>query len=292
MIAPMNVRLPSILLRFTFAVVITNLFLIAAPAAEPRAARSVHLGYNGVEGVLFYNECVVEQSTDGSYFMACGWDTGYFGIQQIKGDRKVAIFSVWDPTSGDDPNEVKTEDRVELLHEGAGVRIKRFGGEGTGGQCMKDFAWKIGETNRFAIRAETETNGLRKTAYTAWIQSDSATNWQKLATFRVRTKNEGMRGLYAFVEDFRRDTKSVQDTRRARFGNAWIQPKPGLWEPITKARFTASGAEWEAKENIDAGVANDWFYLATGGPIKMSRELRSLMTLPEIKRVPLSVEFK
>src|SRR5688572_5217402 len=86
-------------------------------AAEPRAARSVHLGFVGAEGDAFYNQCVVEKSTDGSYFMVCGWDTGYFGIQQLRGNRKVAIFSVWDPTTGDDPTAVKTEDRVEVLHE-------------------------------------------------------------------------------------------------------------------------------------------------------------------------------
>ncbi len=253
-------------------------------AAEPRAARSVHLGYSGLAGEAFHNECVVEKSTDGSYFMVCGWDTGYFGIQQLKGDKKVAIFSVWDPTVGDDPSAVKTEDRVELLFEGTGTRIKRFGGEGTGGQCMVDFDWKIGETNRFAILAETATNEVRKTSYTAFIQGATGGEWKKLATFRVRTKNEGLRGLYAFVEDFRRDTKSVMDLRRARFGNGWVRPRGGEWQPILKARFTASNADWEAKENIDAGVTEGWFYLATGGAIRASRELRSVMELPETPR--------
>lgn len=174
---------------------------------------------------------------------------------------------------------MKSEDRVEVLFEGAGARIKRFGGEGTGGQCMIDFDWKVGETNRFAVRAATETNEVRKTAYTAFIQKSGSTEWKKLATFRVRTKSEGMRGFYSFVEDFRRDTKSVMDLRRARFGNAWVRTK-GDWKPILKARFTASGAEWESKENIDAGIETGWFYLATGGDIRATRELRSVMDLP------------
>ena len=254
-------------------------FAISIHAAEPRAARSVHLGYVGAEGDLFYNECVVEQSTGGSYFMVCGWDTGYYGIQQLVDGRKVAIFSVWDPTVGDNPSAVKSEDRVEVLFEGPGTRIKRFGGEGTGGQCMTDFAWKVGETNRFAIRAVTETNEVRKTAYTAFLQDQQTHAWKKLATFRVRTKNEAMRGLYSFVEDFRRDTKSVADTRRARYGNGWILKGADL-KPITRARFTASGAVWESKENIDAGLSDNWFYLATGGDIKASRELRSVLELP------------
>jgi hypothetical protein len=265
--------------RFSLVFVLSLALTAPALAREFRAARSVHLGFVGADGDAFYNECVVEKTTDGSYFMVCGWDTGYFGIQQLR-DRKVAIFSVWDPTKGDNPNAVNTEDRVEVLFEGKGARIKRFGGEGTGGQCMIDFDWNVGETNRFAIRARTETNDVRKTAYTAYIQKSGSTEWQKLATFRVRTKLEGMRGLYSFVEDFRRDTKSVMDLRRARFGNGWIHTKDGAWKPTLKARFTASNAEWESKENIDAGIENGWFYLATGGDIHASRELLSVMESP------------
>ncbi|HUS37548.1 MAG TPA: DUF3472 domain-containing protein, partial [Verrucomicrobiae bacterium] len=254
-------------------------------SAEPRAARSVHLGFVDAQGDAFYNETVVEKSTDGSYFMVCGWDTGYFGIQQLRADRKVAIFSVWDPTKGDDPTAVKTEDRVELLYQSPDARIKRFGGEGTGGQCMIDFNWRLGETNQFLIHAKTETNNIRKTAYTAYVKSPTDTDWRKLATFRVQTKNEAMRGLYSFVEDFRRDTKSVMDERRARFGNAWLL-KSDKWTPLTRARFTASNADWESKENIDAGLSENWFYLATGGDIKKSRELRSIIELPTGPQTP------
>lgn len=258
---------------------------VVAFSAEPRAARSVHLGFVDAQGDSFYNEIVVEKTTDGSYFMACGWDTGYFGIQQLRGDRKVAIFSVWDPTAGDDPNAVKTEDRVEVLFQSPDARIKRFGGEGTGGQCMIDFNWQLGETNHFLISAKTETNDVRKTSYTAYIKPAGAAHWRKLATFRVRVKNEGLRGLYSFIEDFRRDTKSVMAERRARFGNSWLL-KAGKWTPLTRARFTASNAEWESKQNIDAGLSENWFYLATGGDIKPTRELRSIIELPAPTQSP------
>src|SRR5207302_3506809 len=106
-------------MRNFFAVLVfLSGFQIDAFAAEPpRAARSVHLSFVGAEGNLFYNECVVEKSTAGSYFMVCGWDTGYFGIQQLNGDHKIALFSVWDP-KGDNPNAVKNEDRVEVIRQG------------------------------------------------------------------------------------------------------------------------------------------------------------------------------
>lgn len=245
------------------------------PAKVYRAARSVHLGYPAPEGDLFYNEMVVEQSVPGSYFMACGWNTGYFGIQQLRGTNDtVVIFSVWDPTAGDDPGAVKTEDRVELLHEGPGVRIKRFGGEGTGGQCMAPFVWRIGQTNRFLLRGEVQE---KKTAYTAWVFRHDTQAWWKLATFRTRTGGSRLKGYYSFVEDFRRDQKSALEIRRARFGHGWVRGVGGDWVPLTQARFTASGAEWEAKETIDAGFGDGWYYLATGGATKQSRELRSVI---------------
>lgn len=252
---------------------------VAASAAEtPRAARSVHLGYSAPEGDVFYNEMIVEQSVNGSYFMACGWDTGYFGIQQLNSPtNKVVIFSVWDPSKGNDPKAVKEEDHVENLFTGEGVRIKRFGGEGTGGQSMAPFAGRIGETNRFVIHSAAQSN---KTAYTAWIFEPAKSDWRKLATFRTRTGGRGLRGYYSFVEDFRRDTRSANEVRRARFGNGWVRTRTGEWIPLATARFTASSATWESKENIDAGIANECFYLATGGETKRSFDLRGTIRLP------------
>lgn len=263
---------------------------VATSAAEYRAARSVHLGYPAPEGELFYQEMVVEQSVNGSYFMAAGWNTGYFGIQQLdSATNKVVIFSVWDPTKGDDPKEVRTEDRVELLHTGPGVRIKRFGGEGTGGQCMAPFPWQLGQTNRFLIRGEVQTN---KTAYSAYVWQPGEQSWWHLATFRTRTGGDPLKGYYSFVEDFRRDGHSVQETRRARFRNGWVRLPKGDWVSLTRARFTGSGAEWEDPNRIDGGPVGDGFFLATGGDLKASRSVNSRIdlgppvALPELPVTP------
>jgi hypothetical protein len=266
---------------FFFACCLFGILHLSA-AEAPRAARSVHLGYNAPTGDVFYTEMVVERSVNGSYFMACGWDTGYFGIQQLNHPtNKVVIFSVWDPTKGDNPGAVQTGDRVENLFAGEGVRIRRFGGEGTGGQSMAPFSWKPGETNRFLIHATVQSN---KTAYTAWIYDPGQTRWRKLATFRTRTGGRLLRGYYSFVEDFRRDTRSVNEVRRARFGNGWVRASDGKWSSLASARFTASNARWEAKENINAGVVAGWFYLATGGDTRRETELRSTLRLPERDR--------
>jgi hypothetical protein len=60
----------------------------------------------------------------------------------------------------------------------------------------------------------------------------------------------------------------------------------GNWVPLAKAKFTASNAEWESKENIDAGVEQGMFYLATGGHVTMSLQLKSMIELPRAASKP------
>ena len=261
----------------------------AEPAVPPRAARSVHLSYPAPEGDAYYSEMIVQESVPGSYFMACGWDTGYFGIQELtRGGDKVVLFSVWDPTKGDDAASVKPEDRVEVLAQGEGVRIRRFGGEGTGGQCLANCVWNLGETNRFVVQSQVQSN---KTAYTAWVWLNSKQSWWKLATFRTRTGGRPLRGYHSFVEDFRRDTKSARETRRAMYGNGWVRTTQGEWVPLKSARFTASNATWESRDNIDAGVAGSRFYLATGGDITARTALRGSVELSSAPAQPPKLEF-
>ena len=204
-----------------------------------RAARSVHLAYEGRDEVAFYNEMRVEKSTPGSYFMAAGFQHGYFGIQEQNQGRKVVIFSVWDPTKGDDAAAVPLEQRVEILHQGEGVEVKRFGGEGTGGQSFFPYDWKLGDTYRFLVKVAVDGE---KTAYSGYFYLPESKSWKHLVTFRTRTGGEHLQGLYSFVEDFRRDGKSPNEARRASFGNGWTQNASGRWKQLTRTRFTASGA--------------------------------------------------
>jgi len=240
-----------------------------------RAARSIHLGFPASDAAVFYNEAIVDESVNGSYFMACGWNTGYFGIQQIRNSNdKVVIFSVWDPTKGDDAKAVPLEQRVEVLFEGEGVKVSRFGGEGTGGKSIFPHVWKPGETNRFLVEAKVEGD---KTAYTGWFFLNGKREWKRLVTFRTKTGGKPMRGLYSFVEDFRRDTKSATEVRSARFGQGWVRTVSGDWQPLAKARFTASNAKTEAKETINAGVRDGWFFLTTGGETKQVQPLNQFI---------------
>lgn len=237
-----------------------------APADEKLkgiACRSVHLGYTAPEGVAFYNELAVEKSADGTYFMAAGWGKGYFGIQELANGKKLVLFSVWDPTAGDDPKKVDPEKRVKMLHKDDAVRVQRFGGEGTGGQSFFDYEWKIGETYRFLVTAKPD--GDTRTAYSGYFFVPEKKEWKHLVTFSTITKGELLKGYYSFVEDFRRNKVSTTKERRATFGNGWVKPAKGDWVPLDKARFTADA---NPVLNIDAGATAGRYFLATGGDIE------------------------
>ena len=251
---------------FNSLVTILMVGSVAAQADERlagKACRSVHLGYPAGAGTAFYNEVTVEKSARGTYFAVCGWNKGYYGIQELANGRKLLLFSVWD-SGQNDPQAVDEGRRVKLLHQGEGVRIGRFGGEGSGGQSFFDYDWKAGETYRFLVTATSDGD---RTAYAGWFFVPEENAWKHLVTFSTITAANGaggrpLGGYYSFVEDFKRDVKSAAQPRIAEFGGGWVRGIEGRWTPLTRARFTADS---NPATNIDAAVVGDRFRLATGG---------------------------
>lgn len=211
--------------------------------------------------MAFYNEVTVEKSATGTYFAACGWSRGYFGIQEMPDGRKHVIFSVWDPDAGDDASAVPPTKRVRLLHKDTDVRVGRFGNEGTGGQSFFDYDWELHTTYRFFVNATRD--GADRTAYHGYFYMPEENEWKHLATFSTLTpKGELLRDYYSFVEDFQRNNASTKQVRKATFGNGWVKPASGRWVPLEKAEFTA---DENPRRNIDSGPAGRGFFLATGG---------------------------
>ncbi len=104
---------------------------------ERRNAASVHLMYpvsRETNIAAFYCEVTAVEDPVTTFYMACGWHRGYFGMQVNSPTERRIIFSVWD--SGNeavDRNKVADENRVKLMDKGEGVYTGDFGNEGTGG---------------------------------------------------------------------------------------------------------------------------------------------------------------
>jgi len=243
-----------------------------AARRRPRAARSVHLRYQAPESSIFYNEVTVDKSYPGTYFCVCGFRHGYFGIQELtsNGD-KVVIFSVWDPGNRNNPDSVAENERVEVAYAGEGVRISRFGNEGTGAKSMFPYRWKTGQKYRCMVKCKVEAD---KTTYDAYFYLNDEKKWKHLAGFRTITGGDNLKGYYSFVEDFYRNRVSAANSRRARYGNGWVLTTTGDWVALTRAAFTADSTP---TDNIDAGLAGEDFFLATGGDTENRTPLRSVL---------------
>jgi hypothetical protein len=253
------------------------------------ACRSVHLNFPAPEATAYYNEVTVEKSAEGTYFCVCGFNQGYFGIQEQNRGKKVVIFSVWDPGKQDDPNSVDLEKRVKLVSKDEKVRVGRFGNEGTGGQSFLDLDWKPGETYRFLVTAKIVGE---RTEYASFIAPPEAKEWRHLATFSTLAKGKLLGGYYSFIEDFKRNKISATIERRAKFGEGYVQTKDGKWLALGKARFTGDS---NPAKTIDAGIEGDRYFLATGGqienknvPLNKTMELRNEAKTLEVRpeRIP------
>lgn len=259
--------------------------VLADETLKDIACRSVHLAYVSEPCLAFYNTCQPTTSAAGTYFCVCGWDAGYYGIQQLANGKKVLLFSVWDSDS-DDPNAAREDERVKVVHQDPRVRVKRFGGEGSGGQSFFDLDWKLDETYRFLVAFGRE--GHRAT-YANWLFEPADQQWKKLVTFSVPSQRTALQGLYSFVEDFRRNRESAQQTRRAQFGPAAAMTKPGPWQFLRQARFTADA---NPVLNIDARVIDTRFELATGGDITNAHvKLKEMLELASDVAIALPDDF-
>jgi hypothetical protein len=272
--------------KLVLALLTIALIPFAVHSREPvqfTAARSVHLGYPQTECDAFYLELEVIDSVPGSYFMACGWNTGYFGIQELGNGSKIAIFSVWDSSPQDNPDIVPVHEQTECLYKAEDVKINRFGGEGSGAQCLFNFNWQTKSTNKFLVTSQVQSN---KTTYTGFIWLNDKNSWKKLVSFRTKTGGKNMHGLYSFIEDFRRDKKSVNEVRSARFFNIFVRTVDDGWHSISKARFTASNSDWESKDNIDAMIFDNKFILMTGGSIKQNCPIGTWLEINNLNKEP------
>lgn len=181
------------------------------------------------------------------------------------------IFSVWDKGNAEtDAGHVR---RVHHDYAGEGVKIARFGGEGTGGRAMAEWPWELGKTVRFAVSSAAVEDG--KTAYTGWIWDDRRAAWFRIATFvsAVNSTPGRLTGCYSFVEDFLRNGESRLHARRARFGMVWGYDGQG-WGAAAAASFSGDG---NTLTTIDCTALPGAIELATGGATVQKTALNAIV---------------
>lgn len=255
------------------ATVVDALLLDGPPIATARFnldarrnAASVHLRFPTDSNVLvtgFYSEVTAVTDPVPTYYMACGFARGYFGMQVNSPTERRIIFSVWDAASGTsakDRTTVAAENYTQLLAKGDGVVAEVFGNEGTGGHSHLVYPWVTGSTQRFFVTAKPDGSFTIYTGY--WFNPDTQA-WQLIASFRAAKDGKGLRRLYSFSEDFGGSTGNLR--RKALYGNQWIRLADGTWKELTTASFTHDATGKENRLDRFMGVENGRFFLSHGG---------------------------
>ncbi|HEV2211627.1 MAG TPA: DUF3472 domain-containing protein [Verrucomicrobiae bacterium] len=251
-----------------------------------RNAASVHLLYPTTRLTnitAFY--CEVTALTDPlwTYYMACGWHRGYFGMQVNSATERRIIFSVWD--SGGEPTDrgqVKTEDRVQLMAKGEGVYCGDFGNEGTGGHSHLVFPWRTGQAQKFLVTAHPED--ATHTVFSGYFFDPDKRAWRLISSWRAPKEGGYLRGLYSFSENF--GGANGQLRRKALYGNQWIRTADGQWHELTTATFSFDSTGRADRLDRFMGVENGQFFLSQGGFIPGSSKYREKFERPATGAVP------
>jgi len=231
-----------------------------------RNASSVHLFYPVPKDAAvewFYNEVTAVEDPLATYYMACGFARGYFGMQVNSATERRIIFSVWDAASGQsakDRSTVAEENHAQLLGKGPGVVGGVFGNEGTGGHSHLVYPWKTGEAQKFLLGAKADG---ANTIYTGWWFHPGEKKWMLIASFRAPKDGKLLRGLYSFSEDFNGANGHLR--RKALYGPQWIRTADGKWSEITEASFSHDGTGKAARFDRFMGVEGGRFFLSQGG---------------------------
>jgi len=239
------------------------------PVVPGRTAAPVHLFYDvpdSMQPVAFYNEITISAKSDPlhSYYMACGFARGYFGIQVNSEKERRVIFSVWD--AGDeamDRNKVSTENKVQLTGKGEGVFAETFSNDGTGRHSHWLYPWRAGETYRFYVTAVSDS-ASRSTSYAGYFFIPEQQKWKLIGAFKAPKDTVGLEKLYSFVENS--GSRKDQLKRKAFFGNPWIRRENGEWKALTHSTLSYDETgKAGMRSDYGGGVDSNRFYLWNGG---------------------------
>lgn len=258
---------------------------------ERRNAASVHLAYPvpaGTNVAAFYSEVTAVEDPTATFYMACGWHRGYFGMQVNSPAERRIIFSVWD--SGEeavDRGKVASENRVTLMGKGDGVFSGDFGNEGTGGHSHLKYPWKTGETQRFLVTAQPTNETF--TIFSGYYFHPDSHRWMLISSWKAPKEGGWLKGLHGFSENFWGSNGHV--VRKARYGNQWIRTEPGAWIELTTASFSHDGTGKADRLDRFMGVEDGQFFLSHGGFIDGFTRYGEKFSRPPLGQAPSDLDL-
>lgn len=254
-----------------------------------RNAASVHLAYpipQDEKIAAFYCEMTGVAEPLWTYYMACGWHRGYFGMQINSPTERRIIFSVWD--SGNEAisrDKVGADDRVTLVAKGEGVYTGDFGNEGTGGHSHLKYLWKTGEKQRFLVTAKPVD--ATHTVYAGYYFHPEKKQWMLISSWKAPKEGGYLRGLYSFSENFGGSNGHV--VRKARYGNQWLRTADGRLIEQVAASFSHDATGKADRLDRFMGLEDGEFFLSHGGFVAGFTKYGEKFTRPATGKAPADI---
>lgn len=255
-----------------------------------RNAASVHLAYPTPKDAKiewFYNEVTAVDDPVTTFYMACGFHRGYFGMQVNSPTERRIIFSVWDAGTGksaDDRSTVAKENFVSLVAKGEDVHTSVFGNEGTGGHSHLKYLWKTGEPQRFLLTAQPTEDTA--TIYSGYYFHPEKQEWMLISSMKAPKDGSYLRGLHSFSENFSGSTGHIR--RKALYGPQWIRTADGTWTELTRATFSHDPTGKANRLDRFMGVEEGKFFLSHGGFVPGSVKFGAPFDRPATEK-PLTI---
>ncbi len=256
---------------------------------ERRNAASVHLTYPVPKETkidAFYCEATAIEDPTATFYMACGWHRGYFGMQVNSETERRIIFSVWDSgNEATDRGKVADENRVKLIGKGKDVFTGDFGNEGTGGHSHLKYPWKTGDKQRFLVTAKSIDGSLTDfSGY--WFHPDQQA-WMLISSWRAPRETGLLKGLHSFSENFGGSNGHL--VRKALYGNQWIRTTNGDWIEWITASFSHDPTGKSDRLDRFMGIEHGQFFLSHGGFIDGYTQFGENFTRPSTDHAPPSI---
>lgn len=252
-----------------------------------RNAASVHLTYPTPPKTnigAFYCEVTALEDPVATYYMATGWNRGYFGMQVNSPTERRIIFSVWDAGGeAKDRAKVGADDRTTLVAKGDGVVTGDFGNEGTGGHSHLIYAWKTGQPQRFIVTAQP--TDATHTIYSGYYFHPEKKQWTLISSWNAPKTGTWLKGLYSFSENFGGSNGHLP--RKALYANQWLRTDGGKWIEQTTASFSHDATGREDRLDRFMGLERGAFFLAHGGFVPGFTKFGEKFTRPATGKPPL-----
>jgi hypothetical protein len=235
---------------------------------------SIHLNYQPKGDVTaFQCQITVLPNMDpvNTFYMAIGFEGGYFGIQTKAEDERWINYSVWDGDGG----------AAKLIEKGPDVIQRAFSHEGSGIQTYRVHFWETDVPQSFMVTVKPSQEG--HAVFSGYFLING--KWNLMASIERPGHSPYLTNVHSFLENFGKDNSHM---RQARYSNIFYQLKGTQeWHPVKEA-VTLNAPQTNPDDSWNHSVDSKGFVMEIDGKTG-TKTRRKRLTFSGYPGIPFQV---